>query len=537
MTKTWALSIRLLKRGVTISSVIKKTKMRPVEEFTEKGCTLYVNKKKSPDPPKWASELLEIPESYNLKNKNSSALLFVELDSSRIMVLSFGSGFMSIKDKFIEDNFGLITTLNNVDEKTLLSVDLFTPEVNSTQKRVQKGHYSKVNEFGINQSKELLKRITGISKEKDFSSIMTGSDSLSLKCDIAKDKIKEKCEETMTIYSKKDYKANFGWIDNVKVVRDEKRISSLNMEVLKVLNDSLEINQLPAMNLVFPIIVDYHKLGNIKFSGFRYTTEFSELSLENYITALKKMKIGKIEMSDFENHKVSYYNLETDKYTSGWPITKCIVSEIEFEDNNYVSFAGKWYLIDSDYYKSISDQVDAIMTNSTKLNDFPEFDGTVDNVTKKNDKTYASENVYNRRVANNSDYILMDCVLVHNTEVCDLISEEKQLIHVKRWSGSSTLSHLFNQGLVSSQTFVDSIEYRSEIRSKPSAGAIVKNIFTDAKPNASDFAIHFAIIDGRKSGKNTLPFFSQVTLINTHKILSIQMNFNMHVWWIDEKSA
>ncbi len=36
-------------------------------------------------------------------------------------------------------------------------------------------------------------------------------------------------------------------------------------------------------------------------------------------------------------------------------------------------------------------------------------------------------------------------------EFCDLFSKSKQMIHVKRYGGSSVLSHLFNQGLVSGE--------------------------------------------------------------------------------------
>lgn len=36
-------------------------------------------------------------------------------------------------------------------------------------------------------------------------------------------------------------------------------------------------------------------------------------------------------------------------------------------------------------------------------------------------------------------------------EVCDVLSKNGELIHVKRHNGSATLSHLFNQGLVSGE--------------------------------------------------------------------------------------
>lgn len=53
----------------------------------------------------------------------------------------------------------------------------------------------------------------------------------------------------------------------------------------------------------------------------------------------------------------------------------------------------------------------------------------------------------------------------NNIEFCDIYTSEKQMIHIKRYGGSSVLSHLFNQGLVSANLFITK-QFESKIKPK-----------------------------------------------------------------------
>lgn len=58
-------------------------------------------------------------------------------------------------------------------------------------------------------------------------------------------------------------------------------------------------------------------------------------------------------------------------------------------------------------------------------------------------------------------------------EVCDILTKDKELIHVKKNGSSSNLSHLFNQAAVSGETLLDS-KFRKEANNK-----ISKIVFND----------------------------------------------------------
>ena len=75
------------------------------------------------------------------------------------------------------------------------------------------------------------------------------------------------------------------------------------------------------------------------------------------------------------------------------------------------------------------------------------------------DYAWKDEKEYNIAVCNEypDRYCLMDRRNVYQggspIEFCDIYSRDKQFIHVKKYNGSSVLSHLFFQGYVSAENF------------------------------------------------------------------------------------
>jgi uncharacterized protein (TIGR04141 family) len=136
-----------------------------------------------------------------------------------------------------------------------------------------------------------------------------------------------------------------------------------------------------------------------------------------------------------------------------------------------------------------------------------------------------SEEEYNRRVARGDTrrFALMDRRLVtypggvDRLEFCDLYTRNLEIIHIKRYGGSSVLSHLFSQGLVSGETFRGDEGFRRSVdRLLPQTHklrAAVRNV------DASRFEVVFGIVSKSPRPLN-LPFFSKVNLRNAERRLS-----------------
>ena len=101
--------------------------------------------------------------------------------------------------------------------------------------------------------------------------------------------------------------------------------------------------------------------------------------------------------------------------------------------------------------------------------------------------------------------------------MCDVLTTERQLLHVKKYAGSQPLSHLFNQGLVSSQLLLREQSFRKGAKAK------IKQAMGDDKDKLSQFTSLFNTTNFRPRdwtvtfgilGRNkpTLPFFSKVAL-------------------------
>ena len=77
-------------------------------------------------------------------------------------------------------------------------------------------------------------------------------------------------------------------------------------------------------------------------------------------------------------------------------------------------------------------------------------------------------------------------------EFCDLITKDKKLIHVKHYGGSSVLSHLFSQGLVSGELFLGDSKFREKVNAKLPDGFKITD--TKVRPISSHYEIIFGII-------------------------------------------
>jgi len=95
-------------------------------------------------------------------------------------------------------------------------------------------------------------------------------------------------------------------------------------------------------------------------------------------------------------------------------------------------------------------------------------------------------------------------------EACDLFSKSGSFIHVKRYGGSSSLSHLFAQGLVSGELFQTDAYFREKVNGLLPDTHKLANI--TAHPTPGQYQIVFAIISDSEGDELELPFFSRLNL-------------------------
>ena len=267
---------------------------------------------------------------------------------------------------------------------------------------------------------------------------------------------------------------------------------------------------------------------NIMFS-YKENSEIklNDLDLINYMREKKPRQ--EYTYQKLKNDKVYVFSESSAHPIDKWSIYNCIITEIESDECHYVLTLGRWYLIDKEYISSVNSFIERI-DNYDK--EFIAFDECL----------HGSENDYNQSVSDNNPNILcMDRVNVHvdngKFELCDLLTDDKHLIHVKPWKSSSTLSHLFSQGRISAETIIN---FPKEI---PQINKLIlkqdrsfPTLFDEDNLSPRDYTVVYAIIyKESKRIHERIPFFSKLNLVHSVKMLRA-MQFNVKKMQIEKIS-
>jgi Family of unknown function (DUF6119) len=101
------------------------------------------------------------------------------------------------------------------------------------------------------------------------------------------------------------------------------------------------------------------------------------------------------------------------------------------------------------------------------------------------------EDRYNRKAAKAVDGLLLDKLLVFEgpdkMEICDVITRDRALVHVKQRGSSSTLSHLFAQGVNCAERLLEDPEFRGAARAVVAgADQAFADVLPDRQPEPGD---------------------------------------------------
>ncbi|KMO09455.1 MULTISPECIES: DUF6119 family protein [Bacillus amyloliquefaciens group] len=467
----------------------------------------------SKNSPQWLQLLQsgsnsDLPE---LLNSSSRAILFVR-SNDRIFAFPFGFGRYLLKDEAIVKDFGIKVVLNSVDPQKLRSIDTATISEMTIHSRTQTSRTTNVNTFGIDVVKDFLKSVTGEPTNEDFGTIVTGRESVQFSYDFEDDfrKFGVICTFLEEKYNSDSYRENFSWVDNLQIVND----SVLKRELDQKLIDNINVREKNKLHIAPPEIIDWNDIGGFSFT--EHGNKINDLSIEEYFDYITKF--DEFGLEKFKRHSVYTWDNSNDNRVAKWKLYDCVVFETVYEDEIYVLTVGIWFKINHDFANSVEEYVRNIPTSSI---DLPPC------------KQEEKEGEYNLRVGQEvTNMITLDTKNVmyqgSKIEICDLMSNEKHLIHVKPWKSSSTLSHLFSQGRVSSESLFQDVDFRKASREKISEinEGYVEYISEDHY-DPSEIEVVYAIIDSSdRELHERLPFFSKLNMMQSVKHLR---NIRYHV--------
>jgi uncharacterized protein (TIGR04141 family) len=461
-------------------------------------------------PPSWVAQINPILTAslQTVFSASASGLLILER-SGHFFAFTFGYGKSFLDPAKIQRQFGLRVGLNRVDPSQIRSMDTKTFEDMVVTKNTQTSRSSDIPNFGVDVSRDILRAVAGEPKDKNFAKRLAGSDALVLSLEVAPRDLASKCDELLAAYQDTAYRADFEWIDHLEIVEDRAQIDRLDLAMVA----QLRVGDTTTTHMAMPEPIAWEDIDAFRIAGTRKTT-YEDLDLPDYLAALGA-GVSNITISLLKQRSVSIRYTRSGDFDGVWNVYQCLVSEQRLGSQLFVLIEGRWFAISDTLVKQVDSFLGALPVTSPPIDDA--MPGEL-------------EPAYNKRMVKDhpDDLLLLDAKIKRpggastGIEFCDLLSSTGELIHVKRKSRSSTLSHLFAQGSISAATFVSDGEYRDELR-KAVADASPKGseakwlaLVPDSRTTVDKqrYTVSYVVLTkGKRDGSHWLPFFSKLNLM------------------------
>jgi len=266
----------------------------------------------------------------------------------------------------------------------------------------------------------------------------------------------------------------------------------------------------PRAWLGVPDLIEWNDIEGFRYTGAASAPMFPDLHLRDYLDTILT---SAPTIDILRRHRVHGIRASSGQPFDKWPVYRCLYAEVTFGGQTYLLSGGAWYIVNRDFLQMINSAVDMILETNFTPSDYTEGE---------------REAAYNIRLAGAfPGAACLDGKTLQygggrsKVEFCDVLLPTRQLLHVKRYAGSSSvLSHLFAQGVVSATALVRDPAFRKQVNELlPKALRLQR---PQTQPNASEFEV--AYIVASRSAKpltpSTLPFFSRVTLRNAYLTLT-----------------
>jgi uncharacterized protein (TIGR04141 family) len=433
------------------------------------------------------------------------------------LAFTFGTGRYLLREGVQEPGFGIRTALNVIyeggidrDPSRLRALDAKKVALNTLRTRYQASQSTSLEIFDVDIMRDILSGITGNPANEDvWGSRVDGRESLGIHGPVEFNDLGDLVNHIVDAYNKEDYRDGFAWIDNVRFVQDDRLRTELSDAVL----GHLRADEIDSVELVIPEVIEWARVDAFRYSFDKGFTR-PDISLSHYLNHLSaKGKLSSVDVAKLKRDRVLALD-DSGNELYRWSVWRCLAAQLDEAGSTYILDGGDFYEVAQDFLEELNSFLDSV---SSGPYDF------LSPLLGEKERDYLQ-----RTTELSSTFLLLDQRLVHlgsrtsPVEICDLLSLDGLLIHAKKGRGSSELSHLFSQGLVSAELLVASPEFRDKVHqvvaeavaerpagSPPWTQELGAGAFASA-----DHPIVYLVIrpKGSTSLRERLRFFSKVNL-------------------------
>lgn len=537
---TTDLSVRLLHLGVQAADALKPGHGLLIHPSPIGQLYYHATEQETPD---WAEFLERGAPGIKplLHSQHSSAVLLLEAgpaSARRLFAFCFGQGHHAIEHDFVERQFGMRVVLNSVSRKDLRVLDSASLDSTVMQRRTQASRDSDLRDFGLDTNRELLRLASGTPNDRNIAKAVSGKDALQIRKKLAFADLPILCNQLLDLYNAVDYKADFGFIDQIKPLHKGTLTDTLDALLVSELT-SMAAGAASELHLAVPDILPTGPGSQLSYRGARMPRskqQFDTLAIEDYIAELNAGSFDAgYDINDIRTHLVYSHSNDPTAPFGQMRVYDCMVFETQHNNNQYVLFDGQWYEVSGVYYQDIQQYY-------LNLKKTPFLSAS----SAANEQALIAElctAAYTHLLCIDKTKINPAGVSYANLEACDFVSHSKQLIHLKDSASSAPLSHLFNQGLVSAEALRRDSTVRTKFRkvarqreTEYSRSGFIALLPTAVRIVPAEWTVVFGVLKkkGARSGTLDLPFFSKVALRAAAERISL-MGYQVELHLIEKR--
>lgn len=414
--------------------------------------------------------------------------------TEKTFAITMGYGKYMLADDVVEDDFGLKVVINTIMPNSLRRINKTNIGGNQKTSNEQLPLESDIDDFGFDIDRDLISTITGKSDDEEYAGgIMTGGDLLSLTAEVDINNLSSFLRATYSRYISTEYKNYFPWIDHIRKVKDSRLIESLDEELVSLINaDS------PKVWMAVPEVIQWEHISGFKYAG-------REIHNDILIDTLKSsFREGFTSINQLKNRTVTAIRADNGDAYANWQAYRCVYGEVELGGKVYCINNGRWFCVDRDFVNQVNAEYSRMPVSERTF--------------LPHSAEHISENDYTVDfVASDPDNLLcMDAKVIQygggqsKVELCDVLTTDNTFIHIKPYSSSATLSHLFNQAVVSTELVLGDPVFVVKANEKISEQTTNEEFLIDSSGDRP--TIILAIISKNDGERPKLPFFSKVAL-------------------------
>jgi len=475
-------------------------------------------------PLEWAAYLEQITRHKLAVNprENAGAVLLIRAPrrNKTVYAATWGAGHFLMRPEHIEADLGIRSALNLLsatgasrkwDPEKVRAIR--TKRVGQTTliSQTQASRKSSIDVFPFSIDADQLRQVTGSPANPElWGSTITGGTSLHVKRPELARQIIGLCSRIDKIFRSKLYQRHYGWYDNVAPVNDPELLKAAVSKLI----GRLRAGNTEASSLAPPSLIEWEDTAKFEYQWGKQRVDASEPSIEGFVEFVKDRRLMDSLSLESLQTKAKLNALDDGgEKTGSWPLLKCFTAELEINGQFYILDEGGLFSVDRDYLEGLNAFVSKIKPITLRL---------------PPSKPDQLEDTYNRILAKKlQGAILLDKMLVKrpeatDIEICDVALGSRKLLHVKKGWSSSSLSHLFAQGVVSAELLHMDEGFRARVRTlietKKLKGSAADNLGLYSWLYSSPFEpgrceiVYVVMTGGRPLRAQGLPFFSKVNL-------------------------